>query len=131
MNPITATVAAALLLTACDETPPSASLRSATTVAESTAILHSATTVTESTLIQPAVAEVSVTGSVKWFDNAKGYGFLTPDDSTADVFVHYSTIQVDGFKSLKQGQRVRFVIRAGPKGRQATEVQPLPARSPK
>lgn len=60
-------------------------------------------------------------GKVKWFNNAKGYGFIGRD-SGEDVFVHYSAIQSDGFKSLKEGDEVKFNIVDGPKGRQADDV---------
>jgi cold shock protein len=63
-------------------------------------------------------------GSVKWFNNAKGYGFLGRDDG-ADVFVHYSSIQRDGYKSLKEGDEVEFDIIQGEKGPQADQVQRL------
>jgi len=64
-------------------------------------------------------------GSVKWFNNAKGYGFLGRDDGGADVFVHYSAITGDGFKSLQENDRVEFEIVAGQKGPQAANVTKL------
>ena len=64
-------------------------------------------------------------GTVKWFSDQKGYGFVTPDDGSKDVFVHYSAIQGDGFKSLKEGQAVEFEITQGPKGPQASNVNPV------
>ena len=64
-------------------------------------------------------------GSVKWFNNAKGYGFLGRDDGGADVFVHYSAITGDGFKSLQENDRVEFEIVAGQKGPQAANVTRL------
>ena len=60
-------------------------------------------------------------GKVKWFNNQKGYGFITPESGN-DVFVHFSAIQGDGYKSLEEGQEVEFVIEKGPKGEQATKV---------
>jgi CspA family cold shock protein len=63
-------------------------------------------------------------GTVKWFNDAKGYGFIT-NDAGGDVFVHYSSIKGDGFKSLKEGQKVQFEITQGQKGPQAANVLPL------
>jgi len=63
------------------------------------------------------------TGTVKWFNNAKGYGFVTPENSNQDVFVHYSVIEMDGYKTLKEGQRVSFDIFEGPKGLHASKIQ--------
>jgi CspA family cold shock protein len=64
-------------------------------------------------------------GTVKWFNADKGYGFIAPDDGTADVFVHHSAIQADGFRSLQDNQRVAYTPGRGPKGPQAEEVRPL------
>jgi cold shock protein len=63
------------------------------------------------------------TGTVKWFNDAKGFGFIKPDDGSDDVFAHFSAIQMDGFRSLKEGQRVSFEVIAGPKGKQASNIQ--------
>lgn len=65
------------------------------------------------------------TGVVKFFNSKKGFGFITPDGGDADLFVHFSEIQMDGYKALKDGQRVSFVATKGPKGEQATNVQAL------
>jgi cold shock protein len=62
------------------------------------------------------------TGVVKWFNAEKGYGFIVPDDGTPDVFVHQSQIQVAGYRSLTEGQRVQFETQAGDKGPQAVQV---------
>jgi cold shock protein len=64
-------------------------------------------------------------GIVKWFNEQKGYGFLTRDNGGADVFVHYSAIQGKGFKTLEEGQEVEFEVAQGPKGLQAQEVVKL------
>ena len=63
------------------------------------------------------------TGTVKWFNDAKGYGFITPDDGSEDLFAHFSAINMPGFKSLKEGQRVSFDITDGAKGKQASNIQ--------
>jgi CspA family cold shock protein len=62
------------------------------------------------------------TGTVKWFNEAKGYGFISPADGGKDVFVHFSAIQGDGFKTLAEGQSVDFEVEDGPKGPQASNV---------
>lgn len=64
------------------------------------------------------------TGIVKWFNDAKGYGFITPDEKGEDLFAHFSAIKMDGFKSLKEGQRVTFDVVDGPKGKQAANIMP-------
>lgn len=64
------------------------------------------------------------TGTVKWFNDAKGYGFITPDDGGEDLFAHFSVIKMDGFKTLKQGQRVTFDLKEGEKGKQADNIKP-------
>jgi CspA family cold shock protein len=63
------------------------------------------------------------TGIVKWFNDSKGYGFITPDDGGEDLFVHFSGILVDGYKTLKEGQKVSFEITQGPKGKQAANIK--------
>ena len=63
-------------------------------------------------------------GTVKWFNDAKGFGFIAPEDGSADVFVHYSAISAKGFRSLQEGQRVSFEVVQGPKGSQASNVVP-------
>lgn len=64
-----------------------------------------------------------LTGEVKWFNDAKGFGFIVPDDkSMKDVFVHHTAIQMEGFRSLEEGQKVQFDLMQGPKGNQAANV---------
>jgi CspA family cold shock protein len=63
------------------------------------------------------------TGTVKWFNASKGYGFIRPNDGGDDVFAHYSAIEMDGYKSLKEGQQVEFDIQQGPKGPQASRIR--------
>jgi len=63
------------------------------------------------------------TGTVKWFSSQKGYGFITPDDGTADVFVHHSAIAGEGYKNLDEGQKVEYEVTQGPKGPQAAGVK--------
>ncbi len=64
-------------------------------------------------------------GTVKWFNNSKGYGFITPDDGGKDVFVHHSSIQGDGYKSLDEGASVEFEVQQGAKGEEAINVVKL------
>ena len=63
------------------------------------------------------------TGTVKWFNESKGFGFITPSDGSKDVFVHFSAIQSDGFRTLQEGQKVEFETENGPKGPQAAKVK--------
>jgi len=62
------------------------------------------------------------TGTVKWFNDAKGFGFITADSGGDDLFAHFSEIRVDGFKTLQENQKVRFEVTVGPKGRQASNI---------
>ena len=64
------------------------------------------------------------TGTVKWFNDAKGFGFITPDEGGEDLFAHFSEIDMQGFKSLREAQRVSFEIKTGPKGKQASTIRP-------
>lgn len=63
------------------------------------------------------------TGIVKWFNDSKGFGFIAPDDGGEDLFAHFSAIQMNGFMTLKEGQKVRFEMAQGPKGKQASNIQ--------
>jgi len=62
-------------------------------------------------------------GTLKWFNDAKGFGFITPDDGSDDLFAHFSAINMNGFKSLKEGPKVSFETAQGPKGKQASNIQ--------
>lgn len=66
-----------------------------------------------------------ITGTVKWFNATKGYGFIGRDDNEADVFVHFSAIQMEGYRRLKEGEKVEFTVEDGPKGVQAAAVTPV------
>ena len=65
------------------------------------------------------------TGTVKWFNDAKGFGFITPDDGGKDLFAHHSNIQMNGFKTLKEGQKVEFDVQDGPKGPAAGHIRSI------
>ncbi len=65
------------------------------------------------------------TGTVKWFNNTKGYGFILPDNGEGDIFAHYSAIDMDGYKTLKAGQTVRFEAEQGPKGLHAKSIRAI------
>lgn len=62
-------------------------------------------------------------GTVKWFNDTKGFGFITPSDGGEDLFVHFSAINMSGFKTLKEGQKINFEVAQGPKGKQAANIQ--------
>jgi len=70
------------------------------------------------------------TGIVKWFSNAKGYGFISPDEGGDDIFAHFSSIEMEGYKSLKEGQQVEFDVSDGPKGLQASKIMLAASASP-
>ena len=65
------------------------------------------------------------TGIVKWFNDSKGFGFITPDDGGKDLFAHHTSILMDGYKSLKEAQKVEFEVQSGPKGPCAANIRPL------
>ena len=69
--------------------------------------------------------QMATTGTVKWFNATKGFGFISPEDGTPDVFVHQSDIAVEGFRELAEGQRVEFLVEPGQKGPKASNVRPL------
>ena len=75
--------------------------------------------------IHHEVSSIMQYGNVKWFNDAKGFGFIAPEDGSADVFVHFSAINAKGFRSLQEGQRVSYEVQQGPKGAQAANVQPV------
>lgn len=68
---------------------------------------------------------MSASGTVKWFSAEKGFGFIAPDDGSADLFVHHTEINTNGFRTLNDGQKVSFEVKEGNKGLQAADVQPL------
>jgi CspA family cold shock protein len=70
--------------------------------------------------------ESMATGTVKWFNDAKGFGFITQDGGGEDVFCHHTAIQAEGFRSLSEGQKVEFEVKRGPKGLQAANVRVIP-----
>jgi cold shock protein len=81
--------------------------------------------------LQSTFLEVYVfmaTGRVKWFNEAKGFGFITPDDGSEDVFVHFSAIQGNGFRTLRENQPVKYTAEKGPKGMQAVSVEALDSK---
>ena len=68
-------------------------------------------------------------GTVKWFNDAKGFGFIAPDGGGADVFAHFSAVNMDGFRTLKEGGRVSFEVVQGPKGMMAQDIRPMGAEA--
>jgi CspA family cold shock protein len=88
---------------------------------------ESGSRVAPSLLVREVVREVffMASGTVKWFNDTKGYGFITPDEGTKDLFVHHSNIAGEGFKSLSEGARVEYEQREGAKGPEATNVAPV------
>jgi CspA family cold shock protein len=76
-------------------------------------------------VVKPKEANM-ITGVVKWFNNAKGYGFVTPDQGDQDIFVHFSAIEMDGYRTLKEGMRVEFDVEEGPKGLHAMKLHEAP-----
>ncbi len=76
----------------------------------------------ESSTPSVSAGQQKLSGTVKWFNDAKGFGFITPDDGGEDLFAHFSSIQMNGFKTLKEGQKVTFEIAQGPKGKQALNI---------
>ena len=76
----------------------------------------------ESSTSSVTTGQQKLSGTVKWFNDAKGFGFITPDDGGEDLFAHFSSIQMNGFKTLKEGQKVTFEIAQGPKGKQALNI---------
>ena len=69
-----------------------------------------------------SLSSEKISGTVKWFNDAKGFGFVTPDSGGEDLFAHFSSINMNGFKTLKEGQKVLFEIAQGPKGQQALNI---------
>ncbi|MFL9965157.1 cold-shock protein [Paraburkholderia sediminicola] len=65
------------------------------------------------------------TGTVKWFNDVKGFGFIAPDDGGEDLFAHFSEVHAKGFKSLQENPKVSFDVKQGPKGKQAANIQPI------
>jgi CspA family cold shock protein len=72
----------------------------------------------------------TLTGTVKWFNDAKGYGFIVPDDGTDEIYVHHSRIEMEGFRTLAKGQRVRFVVTVSSRRREASNVEVIPDDKP-
>ena len=75
--------------------------------------------------MQFAHGGVMATGTVKWFNDAKGFGFIEPEGGGADIFAHFSAVQMEGFRTLKQGARVSYEVVQGPKGNLAQDIRPV------
>jgi len=75
--------------------------------------------------MQFAHGDVMATGTVKWFNDAKGFGFIEPEGGGTDVFAHFSAVQMEGFRTLKQGARVSYEVVQGPKGNLAQDIRPV------
>jgi CspA family cold shock protein len=80
---------------------------------------------TESSGSLPRRRKCMTLGTVKWFNASKGYGFITPSDGSDDVFAHYSAIEMEGYKTLQEGQQVQFEVQEGPKGPQASNIRSM------
>jgi|EP00979_Chaetoceros_neogracilis_P019302 CspA family cold shock protein len=93
------------------------------TVAALTLILASASAFAPSAFAPRSTMSLSATGTVKWFNEEKGFGFITQDDADDDVFAHFSAIQSDGFRTLIEGEAVSFDVEQGQKGPQAVNIQ--------
>jgi CspA family cold shock protein len=77
------------------------------------------------TRLSTSTGSKMATGTVKWFNDAKGFGFITPDEGGEDLFAHFSEIKTEGFKSLQENQKVSFEVKMGPKGKQAANIKPV------
>lgn len=91
-------------------------------LASASAFIAPASTLLQKSSVAPPSPALYATGTVKWFNEEKGFGFITNADGSADVFCHFSAIQIDGYKTLAEGQEVEFDVEQGPKGAQAANV---------
>lgn len=87
--------------------------------------IYDATDGVDITLLTSILETTMATGTVKWFNDSKGFGFITPDDGGEDLFAHFSEVKGQGFKSLQEGQKVSFEVKQGPKGKQAANITPV------